>query len=133
MELAERGEGFGFGVEGGNGFDEAGDGEGVADAAGSTDEMQLPADAGESDGSADERGNAGAIDLRDAVEIDNDFAGSIAEGGLQRFGELVGGFADGEAAVKLEEMDAVFFASVDFDGRVVVHGDKLNHPARVRC
>jgi hypothetical protein len=40
QRLGEIGEGGGFGFEGGDGFYEAGDGEGVADAAGAADEAK---------------------------------------------------------------------------------------------
>jgi len=64
LEQSEVGEGGGFGFECGDGFDEAGDGEGVADAAGTADQAEHAAFAGELDGDAHERGDAGAVDLR---------------------------------------------------------------------
>ena len=84
MSLCEVGEGGGFGFEGGDGFDEAGDGEGVADAARAADEAQDAAFTGELDGDAHERGDAGAVDLDDAVEDDDDFFARRLNDGLQR-------------------------------------------------
>src|SRR6266403_2052633 len=46
LEQSEVGEGCGFGFEGGDGFDEAGDGEGVAHAAGTADQAEHAAFAG---------------------------------------------------------------------------------------
>src|SRR6267143_1225719 len=69
----EVGEGGGFGFEGGDGFDEAGDGEGVADAAGAADEAEDATFASELDGDAHQRGDAGAVNLRDAVQDDDHF------------------------------------------------------------
>ena len=60
----EVGEGGGFGVEGGDGFDEARDGEGVAHAARAADEAKRAVGVFELDGDAHERGDAGAINLR---------------------------------------------------------------------
>jgi hypothetical protein len=118
--LAELG-GFGQGVEGGDGFDQAGDGEGVEDAAGFTDEMKHATFAAEGDRHADECRDAGAIDLRYPVEIDNDLARSVLENSGQRSGELVTGIADGEAAVNVKNVYAVLFADVNFNGSVLGH------------
>src|SRR6266478_6691803 len=118
LEIGERGD---VGVEGGNGFDEAGDGEGVADASGAADEMQRAFFAGQADGDAHERGDAGAIDLRDAVEIDDDLACAASNDGLQGVGELLARLADCEAAVDFEHIDAVGLADVDLHWGAVGH------------
>jgi len=120
-QLSEIGEGGGFGAEGRNGFDEAGDAEGVADTARTADETQLAAGAVEAGRNTDERGNAGAVNLRDAIEIDDDFARSVFENGLKSSVELIGGFADGEASMEIEEMDARFFTDVNFDRSIMGH------------
>ena len=49
MEL-EAGGGGGFGLEGGDGFDETSDGKGIADTAGTADEMESATMAREGDG-----------------------------------------------------------------------------------
>ncbi len=67
---------LGESVEGGDGFDQAGDGERIEDAAGQADQMKRAAVAGERDGHANESGDAGAVNLRDAVEVDDNFAGA---------------------------------------------------------
>jgi hypothetical protein len=115
--------GFGEGVEGGDGLDEAGDGEGVEDAPGFTDEMKHAAFATEGDGHTDKRGDAGAVDLRHAVEIDDDLARTVLENSGKRSGELVAGIADGEAAVNVKNVYAVLFADVNFNGSVLGHRD----------
>jgi len=102
-ELGEVLEGGGFGFEGGDGFDEAGNGEGVTDAALAADQAQDTAFARQLDGDAHQGGNAGAVDLRDAVEDDDDFLRAAFNDGLQSVVELIGGLADGEAAVNLED------------------------------
>jgi len=111
--------------ERGDGFDQARDGEGVADAAGFTNEMQHSAFAGERNRNAHQRGDAGAIDLRDAVQVNDHFAAGFVEDGLQRRCELIAGFADGEAAMDVKNVDAIFVAYVDFDWGVLGHGDNF--------
>jgi hypothetical protein len=113
--------GLGEGVEGGDGFDEAGDGEGVEDAAGQAHQVESAAIAAERDGHADESGDAGAVNLRDAVEIDHDLAGAAFHNRSKRRGELVAGVADGEAAVNVKNDDVGFAVHVDFDGSVLGH------------
>jgi hypothetical protein len=103
-----------FIVEGGDGFDEASDGEGVADAAGATDEVEAAAFARERNGEFDEGGDAGAVDLRNVVEIDNHFAGTLVEEILSEFAEVFAGLTDGETAVDVKVMNAAGFASRDF-------------------
>jgi hypothetical protein len=110
------GEGGGFGVESGDGFDEAGDGESIANAAGAADEAELAASAIEACGDPDERRDSGTVNLGDAVEIDDDLAGSALKNGLESSGKLISRFADGETPVKIEEVDPGFFADVDLDG-----------------
>ena len=119
-------QGGGFGFEGGNGFDEAGDGEGVADATVAADEAEGAAFAGELDGDAHEGGDAGAVDLGDAVEDDDDVFGAGLDDGFQGVVELLGGLADGEAAVNFEHGDAGDMADVDFHGDAVSHGSRSN-------
>jgi hypothetical protein len=111
----------GEGVERRDGFDETGDREGIADAAGLADEMKRAAFAGERNRDAHQRGDAGAVDLRDAVQVNDHFAAGFVEDGLQRASQLIAGFADGEATVHIKNVDAVFVAYVDFDWGVLSH------------
>ena len=120
------GQGVGLGLEGGDGFDEASDGEGVADAARTTDETQDAAFAGEFDGNAHERGDAGAVNLRDAVQHNDDFVGAGVDHGVERVVKLLAGFTDGEAAVNFEHGDAGDMTDVDFHGDAVSHGSRSN-------
>jgi hypothetical protein len=113
--------GLGEGVEGGDGFDEAGYGEGIKDAAGFTDEMEHATFAAEGNGHADQRGDAGAVDLRYAVKIDDDLAGSLLKDGSESGGELIAGIANGQAAAEVKNADAVLFANVYFNGSVLGH------------
>ncbi len=122
MCLREVGEGGGFGFEGGDGFDEAGDGKGVANAALSADEPEHATFAGELDGNAHEGGNAGAVDLGNAVEDNNHFAGARFDDGLESIVELVGRFANGQATVNFEHGNSGGFPNVDLHGQSVSHG-----------
>ena len=102
LNQLEVSKGGGFGFEGGDGLDEAGDGEGVADAAVAADQAEHAAFAGELDGDAHQRGDAGAIDLRNAVQDDDNFLCAALNHGLESVVELFGRLADSEAAVNFE-------------------------------
>src|SRR5260370_293519 len=125
--LGEVGEGGGFGFEGGDGFDEAGDGEGVADAAVAADQAQDAAFASELDGHAYERGDAGAVDLRNAVEDDDDFLGAAFHDGFESIAKLVGRLADAQPAVNFEHGHSGGSANVDLHGQSVSHGSGSIH------
>ena len=127
VELGSLGEG----IEGGDGFDEAGDGEGIEDAAGQTNQMKRAAVAAQRDGYADQRGNAGTVDLRDAVEIDDDFADAAFHDGSESGGELVAGIADGETTVDVKHYNVAFAVHVDFDGSVLGHLKFIRPGAKV--
>jgi len=122
MPLRKVGEGGGFGFEGGDGFNEAGDGEGVADAALAADQAQDAAFAGEPDGDTHERGDAGAVDLGNTVQNNDDFLRTALNHGLQGVVELVSRLADSEPSVNFEYRDSAGFANVDFHGQPVSHG-----------
>ncbi len=109
-------EGGGFGFEGGDGFDEAGDGEGVADAPVTADQAEHAAFAGELDGDAHQRGDAGAVDLGNTVQNDDNFLCAALNHGLESTVELLGRLANGEPAVNLENRDSAGFANIDFHG-----------------
>jgi len=83
--------------------------------------MKGAAVAAERDGHADESGDAGAVNLRDTVEIDDDFAGAAFHDGRESGGELITGIADGETAVDVKDDDVAFAVHVDFDGSVLGH------------
>jgi hypothetical protein len=123
-DSGEVGEGGGFGFEGGDGFDEAGDGEGVADAALADDQAQDAAFASQFDGNAHQRGDAGAVDLRDAIQDDDDLVCAALNHGIERVVELLAGLADGQAAVDFEDRHSAGFADVD------LHGWALGHRGR---
>src|ERR1700732_2528277 len=127
-EQSEVGESREFGFEGGDGFDEAGDGEGVADATLSADQAEYTAFAGELDGDAHERGDAGAVDLRDTVQEDDNFLRAPFDHGFESVVELFGGLADGEAAANVEYRHPAGLADVDFHGRPVSHGSGSIYP-----
>jgi hypothetical protein len=121
-ESDEAGSGGRIRFEGWDGFDEARHSEGIADAAIAADQMQRATFAGELNRAANERGNAGAVDLRDAVEVDNDLATAALNDGLKDLGKLFAWLADGEAAVDFERVNAIFFADSDFHGQTFGHG-----------
>ncbi len=121
-------EGGGFGFEGGDGLDEAGDGEGVAHAAGATDQTEHAAFAGELDGDAHQRGDSGAVNLGDSIQHNDDFLRATLDHGLESVVELLGRLADGEPAANFEYRDSSGFADVDFHGQPVSHGRAPIYP-----
>ena len=112
----EVGEGGGFGVKGRNGFDEARNGEGVAHTAGPTNQTQVPAFARELDGNAHQRGKPGAVNLRRAVEGDDDVARALLYDGLQGGIELLARLADREPSMHFEDGNSAGLSNVDFHG-----------------
>src|SRR5215472_3975883 len=116
MTSCEVGEGGGFGVEGRDSFDEASDGEGVTDAAGSADQPEHAAFARELNRDANECRKAGAVNLRSAVEPDDDFARALFHDGLQCTVELFARFADGETAVHFENGGGAGLANFNLHG-----------------
>jgi len=119
--LGKIGEGGGFGFEGGNGFDQARDREGVAYAAGATDQAQGASLFGKADRDAHQGGNTGAVDLRNRIENDDDFASAILDDRLQGIVKLFTGFADGKATMNFKNRNAGGIADVDFHGGTVSH------------
>ena len=112
--LCEVREGGGFGFEGGDGFDEAGDGEGVADAAGAADQAQHAAFTGELNRDAHQRRDAGAVNLGNTIQDDDDFLRALLDDGLKSRVELVAGLPDGEAAMDFENGHSGGLADVNF-------------------
>jgi hypothetical protein len=94
------------------------------------DEAEGAAFAGELDGDAHEGGDAGTVDLGDTVEDDDDVFGAGFDDGFESVVELLGGLADGEAAVNLEHRDAGDVADVDFHGEAISHQSWSNEPHR---
>ncbi len=132
MSLSEGFEGFDFGIERGDGFDQARNSECVANAAGFADEMKLAAFAAERDRDAHERRDAGAVNLRNAIEHHHHFTRAVLQDGLQRHGELFAGVADSNTAVHIKNLNAGVFAYVDFDGSVESHGQAGRHYTMTR-
>lgn len=127
LEAGGRG---GFGFEGGDGFDETRDGQGVADTAGAANEVEPTTMASQGDREFDERGDAGAVDLRNVVEIDDHLAGAFLKELLSEIVEVLTGLPDGEAALDVEIMDTTGLARVDFKWRMKRHERFLSSKSR---
>jgi hypothetical protein len=121
VSLSEIGESGRLGFEGGYGFDETGDREGVADAAVTTYETESAALASELDGDAHQGGDPGAINLGNAIEDHDNFAGALGDYRFQGIVKLFAGFTDGETAVYLENGDGAAIANLDFHWSVIGH------------
>jgi len=119
--LREARRGSGVGVVRRDGFDQASDGEGVADASGAANEMNRAAFPRELNGDAHQGGDAGAVDLWNAVEIDDYFTAAALHDGLERFVKLLGGFADGEPSVDFQQINAVLLPNGNLHRYVLGH------------
>src|SRR5216684_3248338 len=128
MPLRKVCEGGGFGFEGGDGFDEAGDGEGVADAALAADQAEDAAFARHLDGDTHERGDAGAVDLRDAIQEDDNFLRATFDDGFESVVEQLSRLADGEPAVDFKYRHSAGLADVDFHGQPISHSSASDYP-----
>ena len=130
--LREAGRGGGFGFEGGDGLDEARNGEGIADTAGAANTVESAATASERDGEFDERGDAGAVDLRNVIEIDDNLAGTFLQELLSEIVEVLAGLADGEAAVDVKVVDTTGLARIDLKWRIKRHERFLSSMSTVQ-
>jgi len=117
--------GGGEAFESGDGFDEASDRKGVADPTGFADEVEDATFARQRNRNADQRGDAGAVNLRDAIEVNDHLAAGFVEEGVKRRSKLIARFAYGKPSMHIKDVDAVFVADVDFDGSVLGHGDNF--------
>jgi hypothetical protein len=104
--LDETGGCGGVGFESRNGLDQTGDGERVAYATVAADQVKGAALTRKLNGTANQRGDARAVDLGYAIEIHDDLAAAILHNRLEHLGEVLAGFPYGQAAVNYEEMDA---------------------------
>ena len=112
--ISETGGGGFFGIEGGDSFDEAGYGEGVAHAALAADEVQSTALAGEGDGEFHEGRNAGAVDLWNAVQVNDQLPRTLLHEIVGEVVEMLAGLADGKPALNLKVVNAAGFARRNF-------------------
>ncbi len=75
----------------------------------------------ELNGNTHQRGDAGAVDLRNAIQIDDYFTATTLHDGLQRFVELLGRFADGEPSADFQQINAVLLPNGNLHGYVLGH------------
>ena len=121
LKTLKFGEGLCFCLEGRDGIDESRDGKRIADTAGPENQVQGALFARQTDGHPHQRGDAGTVDLRDVIEHHDDFANATAHHRIQSFVELLGGFANGQAPVHINDSDVTLLADVYFHGTVVRH------------
>ena len=115
--------GFGLfcGFKGGDGLDEASNGEGIANAARVADQVQGSALPCQGYGQLHQHGNPGAVDLRNIIEVDNDLAGARLRQFLDKGAQMLAGIADGEPAMDDNKLDPVRFAHGHFQGWMQGH------------
>ena len=83
--------------------------------------MEAATLAGEGDGQLDQGRDAGAIDLRNVVEVDDDFAGTLLNELVGEIVEVFARLADGQAALDLKIMDPGGFARRNFQRWIKRH------------
>jgi len=101
----EAGEGGGFVGEAWDGLDQAGQLEDFEDVAGGVANFESAAEAADSDEAADDGADAGAIDLRNAVKVDDDLACAAFDERAQLRAQLVVAAADGGASLEIDDGD----------------------------
>jgi hypothetical protein len=121
LYLGEVGKRGGFGIESRNGLDKPRNGERIAHAAGAADEAQRTAFASQLDGNAHQCGNAGAIDLRNTVEIDDDLVGAGLRNSLKSIVQLLAGLPYRQTTAHFENRDCPGLSNSDFHGRMLGH------------
>jgi hypothetical protein len=70
---------------------------------------------GKGDGEFHQRGDAGAVDLRDIIEIDDQFAGAPLHEFLRKVVQVLAGLAYGKPTVHLKVVDAVRLSGRNFE------------------
>jgi len=80
------------------------------------------------DRNAHQRGDAGAIDLWDAVQDDDNFLCAAFDDRFESVVKLLGGLADGKPTVDFEHRHPSGCADVDFHGQTVSHGGTSTYP-----
>ena len=95
---------------GGDGFDQACDGEGVADASFAADQMQPASLARKRDRELYQCRDTRTIDLWDFVQIDDDPARALGNEILHEGAKVFAGIADGQTTMDVDIVDTVGFA-----------------------
>src|SRR5260370_35953330 len=114
-QLRETGERSGFVVERGNGFHQSRNRERVPDAPLAAEQAQAASGAGKGDGVAHQRRYAGAVNLLNVAEIDEDFVPAVFGEIAQLMMQAVARLADGDAAAGVEDAHIAGFANRDID------------------
>src|ERR1700737_4462197 len=132
MTLGETGESGGFGVKSRNGFDQAGNGEGVADAALSANQVKRATLPGERDGNTHQRRNPGTINLWNSVQVDDDVARAFLHHGHRLIIQVIARIANGKPAVNRDKIDAVGFTDGNFEWWMQCHRNVSTNRLRIQ-
>src|SRR5438876_1142512 len=89
--------------------------------AGAADQAQHAAFSGELNRDAHQRRDAGAVNLGNAIQDDDDFLRALLDDGLKSRVELVAGLPDGEAAMDFKNGHSGGLADVNFHGGTFRH------------
>ena len=105
---------------------ELGDVEDVVDFLGEVEEFEFAAGVADGGEAADQFSHAGAVDVIDAGEVENDLLLALGDEGADGIAEIADFIPEDDAAVNVEDGDVGNFASVYLQG----HGSKPNPAAR---
>src|SRR5690348_11852317 len=127
LRSSEVRESGGFRIESGDGFDEARHRERIADAPGAAHQSQGSAVARQFDRHTYERRNAGTVDLRHSVEINDHFARPTLDDGLQCAVQLFARLSNRQPAAHIENRDNPGFPDDNFHGGMLGHRTSLEN------
>src|SRR5215469_10624171 len=117
----EAGGGGGYRLKRGNGLDEAGDRQRVANASLAAHQMQAAALASQGDRQLHEGRDARTVDLRYVIQIHNHFAGALLNELLGELVQVLARFPDRQPPIHINMLDAADFARRYFQGWMQRH------------
>jgi hypothetical protein len=127
LYLGKVGKCGGFGIECRNGLDKPRHRQRIAHAPRTTHEPQRTAFASQLDRNAHQRRDAGAIDLRNSIEINDDLANARFGNSLKSIVQLLAGLSNCQPASHFEYGDTPGLSNSDFHGRMLGHGTWLEN------
>src|SRR5579859_1260236 len=117
----------GFGIERRDSFDESRNSKRIAHAAGAAHKTQRSAFPSQLNGNANQGRDAGAINLRNTIEVNHNFSRTTLDDGLQSLMKLLARFPNRQAASHIENRDGPGFPHGDFHGRMLSHSTSLEN------
>src|SRR6516162_4399530 len=127
----EAGGGGGYRLKRGNGLDEAGDRQRVANSSLAAHQMQTAALASQRDRQLHEGRDARTVDLRYVIQIHDHLAGALLNELLGELVQVLARFPDGQPPIHINMVDAADFARRYFQGWMQRHRISLSSPSKI--